>query len=103
MARKLIVINKKILGEIESLEKSDQVYNISDVGMGNSGMGYDISSNKIMIKVENNYGLIGHELKHAFQYENGDISIPTNNTSYGQYMTSLMKQKDKQGKIFEVW
>jgi RHS repeat-associated protein len=83
LGNKLISINDRILGEISSLEKSDQVYNVSDVGTGDSGMSYDASSNKVIVKSENDYGLLGHELKHAYQFEKGETSIAADNRSYG--------------------
>ncbi|WP_261511320.1 RHS repeat-associated core domain-containing protein [Chryseobacterium paludis] len=83
LGNKLISFNEKVLGEISSLEKSDQVYNVSDVGTGESGMSYDASNAKVIIKSENDYGLLGHELKHAYQFEKGETSLAIDNKSYG--------------------
>jgi len=76
-----------ILSEISSLEKSDQIYNVSYTGENEGGMGYDKKTNKIVIgigKDDVNMGQIGHELKHADQYDKGKISLLTNGSRPGQ-------------------
>uniref|UniRef100_UPI0037431792 RHS repeat domain-containing protein n=1 Tax=Chryseobacterium tagetis TaxID=2801334 RepID=UPI0037431792 len=73
------------LQEIKKLEKSDQVYNIfSDNSSLEGSMSYDLSTNEIKIGLgNNNIGLVGHELKHAYQYESGQTSLVIDNSAFG--------------------
>ncbi|WP_372474891.1 RHS repeat-associated core domain-containing protein [Capnocytophaga sp. ARDL2] len=81
---KLISFYTNILDEISKLEKSDQIYNVYlDTSNKEGGMKYDMSSGEIMISVDNNIGLVAHELHHAYQYEVGDVSLVVDNSSYG--------------------
>jgi len=83
---KLMSFYKNALGEISKLEKSDQVYTIfSDMSSKEGGMSYDIASGEIKIGLgDNSIGLVGHELHHAYQYENGEVSLVVDNSGYGQ-------------------
>lgn len=48
-------------------------------------MSYDMVSGEIKIGLgDNSIGLVGHELHHAYQYENGDVSLVVDNSRYGQ-------------------
>jgi hypothetical protein len=83
---KLMSFYKSALGEISKLEKSDQVYTIfSDKSSKEGGMSYDMATGEIRIGLgDNSIGLVGHELNHAYQYENGDVSLVIDNSAYGQ-------------------
>ena len=83
---KLMSFYTTTLGEISKLEKSDQVYTIfSDNSSKEGGMGYELSTGEIKIGIgDNSIGLIGHELKHAYQYEKGQVSLRVDNSGYGK-------------------
>lgn len=86
IGEKLIFFYKSALGEISKLEKSDQVYTIfSDKSSKEGTMSYDMALGEIRIGLgDHSIGLVGHELNHAYQYENGDISLVVDNSAYGQ-------------------
>ena len=65
-------IFQDVLKEINVLQKSEQVYNITNDRI--SSIKYDISSHEINIYAGNIFSL-SHELLHAYQYENGEISF----------------------------
>ncbi|MQP52686.1 MULTISPECIES: protein kinase [unclassified Flavobacterium] len=82
----LIGVNKSSLKEISKLEKSDQVYNVHfDSTVNGGGVSYDMSTEEVMIGIgaDSSKGMIGHELKHGYQFETGQISIVANNSNYG--------------------
>ena len=71
-----------VKGEINTLSESNQVYdvvsstkyNTSDMEVG--GFGFDFSNgNAVITMPSNNLGLFAHELKHAYQFETGGLSI----------------------------
>ncbi|CAM3184783.1 hypothetical protein DRF59_00015 [Chryseobacterium flavum] len=48
-------------------------------------MNYDLSTNEIKIGIgDKRIGLVGHELKHAYQYESGETSLVVDNSAYGK-------------------
>jgi RHS repeat-associated protein len=81
----LMSLYSNALDEVGKLEKSDQVYKIfSDKSTNEGGMFYDSEAGEINIGIgDNNIGLVGHELHHAYQYEKGEVSIVVNNSAYG--------------------
>jgi RHS repeat-associated protein len=83
---KLMSFNTTTLGEISKLENSDQVYTIfSDNSSKEGGMSYELSTGEIKIGIgDNSIGLVGHELKHAYQYEKGQVSLRVDNSGYGK-------------------
>ena len=71
-----------MLSEISALEKSETVYYIDsdfqDQSDGTSGgTSYDSENDRINVGVSKSYGLHGlaHELKHAYQYEAGQVDF----------------------------
>lgn len=88
VGEKLMSFYKTALGEISKLEKSDQVYTVFyDTSSKEGGMSYDMDSGEIKIGIgDNSIGLVGHELYHAYQYENGDVSLVVDNSGYGQLL-----------------
>ena len=82
----LMSLYKTALEEISKLEKSDQVYTIfSDKSSKEEGMSYDMVSGEVKIGIGNNsIGIVGHELIHAYQYEEGKVSLVVDNSGYGQ-------------------
>jgi RHS repeat-associated protein len=71
-----------IRSEIDVLASSSQVYDISvsdtfsDGQTARAGAGFDFSSGNFVITMpSSNLGLLSHELKHAFQFENGEYSV----------------------------
>jgi RHS repeat-associated protein len=72
----------QVLSELNTLEASDQVYNIytssSDVGSGAGGnVQYDVGTDAVNVNIKDSYnaGALAHELKHAFQFETGALSF----------------------------
>ena len=65
-----------ILKELDVLEKSDDVFRVEHCAQKDGG---EIYWNKGVVIIEINnktdYGLIGHELKHAYQFIQGEISF----------------------------
>jgi hypothetical protein len=74
-----------VLSEISTMEGSDQVYNVTNASDEGAGVSYNSETGAVEIGVNesSSIGLIGHELKHGSQFETGEISIATNNSSYG--------------------
>ena len=71
-----------ILNEFSSLEKSDQVYNVFSTDEKEGGVKYQ--NGKVMIGIgDKSIGLIGHELKHAYQFEIGEISFRIDGKGFG--------------------
>ncbi|WP_415711174.1 RHS repeat-associated core domain-containing protein [Flavobacterium branchiophilum] len=85
LGNKLIGFFNDNLTEISVMEKSDQVYNVyKDNSTSGSGVSYDKATDKVMIGIDkDDYGIVGHELKHGYQFEKGKISLITDNSGYG--------------------
>ena len=78
---------KSSLNEISTLEKSDQVYFVHYGEGKDGGMSYDNKTGAINIgigKSDASIGLIGYELKHAYQFEKGQTSLVIDNSEYGK-------------------
>jgi RHS repeat-associated protein len=72
------------LKEIKGLEKSKQVYTVTADGGKEGGVSYDLATEEVRIGVGGgNVGLVGHELKHASQFEKGEVSLVVDNSDYG--------------------
>ena len=67
------------LSELKTLEESDQLYKIKNIGknydMVSGGTDFDISDFSVLIEYDGEIGTLAHELKHAFQYENKELSF----------------------------
>lgn len=65
-----------ILNELHILEKSDDTFKIVNNIKEDGGV-TSWNNGIILIEIENkdDYGLIGHELKHAYQFTQGEISF----------------------------
>jgi RHS repeat-associated protein len=76
---------KSILKEYSALEKSDQVYSIFSVGEDGGYTSFEKGKVIIGIGAEDaSIGIMGHELKHAYQFETGKVSFMTDGSgSYG--------------------
>ncbi len=73
---------KSVLKEYSTLEKSDQVYRVFNSGGKGGGVYFD--KGDIMIGIgDASLGLVGHELKHAYQYEKGEISFRLDGKGFG--------------------
>lgn len=83
----LIGIHETALNEMSALEKSDQVYTVFSAGGKEGGVSYDMQSQKVKIGIGKEDGgsveLVGHELKHAYQFETGQVSLRADNSGYG--------------------
>ena len=80
-----------VIDEIATLENSNQVYYIQDnrsVNGTTSTLGYDIYTGAIVVNILG-YGnnVIAHELKHAFQFEIGelDVAVKEDDSDYLYY------------------
>jgi len=84
LAKKIIDGITKNIKEIGKLESSDQIYRVTSID-GGSGAKYEEKTGKVLIEVskEANVSLVGHELKHGYQYETGEISLKVDNLDYG--------------------
>ncbi len=75
-----------ILDELKSLSNSDVVYNVQkapDVGpTSEGGLGYNFNTKEVTIFIVAgmHLGLSGHEFKHAYQYEKGQVSLRDDNS-----------------------
>lgn len=85
LSQLLVGLNSS-LNEINSLENSKQVYAVSYQDGSEGGVSYDLESGEVRVGIGkgNGVGLVGHELKHAYQFEVGDISLATDNSMYGK-------------------
>jgi RHS repeat-associated protein len=79
------------LNEIGTLEKSDQIYNVSYNGsQDEGGTSYNDKTGQIDIGIAKgsnplqSSGLAAHELKHGYQYETGKVSFAVDGKSYGK-------------------
>ena len=85
---------KGIREEINTLRKSNQLYDIrlddssstpSNLytnmgGEDKSSTSFDMENNSVLIKLsDNSLGMIAHELKHAYQFENGELNFGSGN------------------------
>jgi len=87
------------LGEIGTLEKSDQIYNVSyNASKGEGGTSYNNESGQIDIGVAKgstslqSVGLAAHELKHGYQYETKQTSFSWDGKHLEYYMIDQMKK-----------
>ncbi len=77
-----------IIGELDALESSDQIYRVSfdsNFGTDEGGVSFDNSDNSVAIQVGEGTGngVIGQELLHGYQFQTGEISISYDNSAYG--------------------
>lgn len=74
-----------MLKDYDALEKSDQTYRVffdNSLAKNDGANYYDIQSNTVMIGISHTidkkdagfYGLVGQELEHGVQFENGELS-----------------------------
>lgn len=74
-----------MLKDYDALEKSDQTYRVffdNSLAKNDGANYYDIQSNTVMIGISHTidkkdagfYGLVGQELEHGAQFENGELS-----------------------------
>ena len=80
IADRLISFLENVLDEIKSLENSSQVYNVSydsSFEENEGGNKYNFETKEVSVKFGKNssYGLIGHELKHSYQFQMGKLSM----------------------------
>ena len=85
LINRLIYEYRTIINEYDRLDQSDVTYKIGYWDKTGGGTGYENGS--IIIKVGRNesQGVIAHELKHAYQYEMGELSflIDQNGVDFG--------------------
>jgi RHS repeat-associated protein len=71
-----------MLNEFSVLENSEQIYKVFGTE-GNEG-GVYFENGTIMIGIgDQSLGLVGHELKHAYQFETGEISFKLDGQGFG--------------------
>ena len=78
---------KGALNEIKELEKSDQNYKFVYNDEVRNTVGYDLKTKTVVTSIgtdkDSYYGVVGHEIKHSYQFEKGEISISVDNSGYG--------------------
>ena len=77
-----------IIGELDEMKKSDQLYKVSfddEMTKGEGGVSFDNSDNSVVIGVGkgSGIGVISQELLHGYQFETGKLSISYDNSEYG--------------------
>lgn len=77
-----------MITEIGELEASSQVYNVITNYSGSTSDGetrYNSNTGAIDVMVSQNYGMsgLGHELKHAYQFEKGELDFNSNSGGPG--------------------
>jgi len=83
---KLLSFYNTILDEIIALETSSQIYNVYlNSSMQGGATFYNLSKNEVSISIgDNSIGVVGHELKHASQFESGAVSLMVDDLGYGR-------------------
>ena len=77
-------IYQTILEELDILEKSDDTFRVvNNVEKEGGVISWDDGIVLIQIDNNNDLGLIGHELKHAYQFTQGEISFNSTNGNAG--------------------
>ena len=75
------------LKEIAQLEKPGQMYHIQDIGSSYSrekgGVFYQAEDNSVCIEYDGRIGNLAHELKHAYQFEKGELSFSKDGKDFG--------------------
>ncbi len=76
------------LEEIAQLEESDQMYHIQNVGESYSrvkgGTYYRSDDESVCIEYDGKIGNLAHELKHAYQFEVGELSFSKEENGFGE-------------------
>ena len=76
------------LSEIAELEESKQMYHIRDIGLSysreNGGILYNAGDNSVEVEYDGMIGSLAHELKHAYQFQNGELSFSKNGDCFGE-------------------
>ncbi|PUZ19146.1 hypothetical protein DCM91_20895 [Chitinophaga costaii] len=90
-AKALVGEYQTTLGEIGTLEKSDQIYNVAyNTSRDEGGTSYNNENGQIDVGVAKgtnplqSAGLAAHELKHAYQYETGLVSFSVDGRTLGK-------------------
>ena len=81
----LLNVIDNTLKELDILEDSKQVYSIVSDQRIDDGLYYEsIEKDIVFVNIKKyEFGLVGHEIKHAFQYERGKISIMVHSKDIG--------------------
>lgn len=98
---------QEIQGEISTLSNSTQMYDIkttsdnsSAMGVGNTEQGGETTFNfktgvvEMSVPSSGGFGLLSHELKHAYQFETGEFSVgvPLRNVPYSLLLNDKMDE-----------
>ena len=92
LVEQILAEYKSILEELEILEKSNDIFRIVNDEQ-NDGGEIKWSNNMVLINAKKDYGLIGHELKHAYQFTQGEISFDIK-TGKGSVLYDLYDEYD---------
>ena len=80
-------VYEKALAELSALENSTQMYHIeksNNFSYNQSGeTTYDLRNNRVNIAFRDGYENLAHELVHAFQFEDGEMSFSRSNGKSG--------------------
>ena len=77
-----------VIDELDAMESSEQVYNVSfssSMAKNAGAVSFNNSDNSVSIEVGQGSGLgiISQELLHGYQFQSGEISISYDNSAYG--------------------
>jgi len=98
---------REVASELNALELSDQVYNLyinsGDVSeFAGGSTSYNTSSGAIDIKLKGgfNANFLAHELKHAYQFEIGQLSFKSNGSIGDLYDLVDEQEAYQRGRLF---
>lgn len=96
----------QVTKEIAALRDSDQLYGIT-ISNGNDGNGAFVYNEEagtmdVLIPADSPLGLFAHELKHAYQFEKGELSAGPVHGGMGNFLYDLTDEKAayERGKMF---
>ena len=96
----------QVTKEIAALRDSDQLYGIT-ISNGNDGNGAFVYNEEagtmdVLIPADSPLGLFAHELKHAYQFEKGELSAGPVHGGMGNFLYDFTDEKAayERGKMF---
>lgn len=82
---------QKVLDELDALGRSNQVYHLEIGGTENSkrpgGTSYDLAKKWVSLNYDGTDKCLAHELKHAYQFEKGELSFSSKTGSLADVVT----------------
>ena len=82
---------QKVLDELDALGRSNQVYHLEIGGTENSkrpgGTSYNLAKKWVSLNYDGTDKCLAHELKHAYQFEKGELSFSSKTGSLADVVT----------------